>query len=443
MLTPDGTDLNSYGKRLKMIRDFSETGKTELICLIGQAGLGSSSQDTKYQLSFSPDEALVYSSGWAGLPQVTACLDSLRAYEGLLVEKCSAAAAAAKQIFESVQQTEAQYHCIFKDLSDQLENENLYICGLRNIISSVGETCSDTGVENGFRLTGTQASFSQEMFMGAVLSSEAETVNYTAKLSSDNSQVYIGKSETVWASGITGMTDFGPYNLVPSVFVDGSAGVCAASAAWTQGDENAFVCVNAKAASADAVLKAAAGLYAYNDSGQFFSPCISAKAGAGALAAQMSAQGRVSNDYIGIYAKGEVKALEAVSQIEFGAVVFDQEGQYNPQILAKAAAQAKAAEISGGLGLVILGADVGVKAGMNVGIGAHAEFEYTDGVLSMDVGASLGIGVSFGLDIDIEGLLEGVRALTADAWSAISSAFTSGWDWTPASWDSFLSGSLE
>ena len=68
-------------------------------------------------------------------------------------------------------------------------------------------------------------------------------------------------------------------------------------------------------------------------------------------------------------------------------------------------AEATAAELEGSLGVNVLGGEVGVSGSVSVGVGAHADVGYKDGVFKFDIGASIGLGVSVGSEVDIGGMV--------------------------------------
>ena len=101
----------------------------------------------------------------------------------------------------------------------------------------------------------------------------------------------------------------------------------------------------------------------------------------------------------------------------------DAEGKFNPTAHGKLSVEAIAAEASVKGGIKVAGADVGVKASVNVGIGAHAEAGYKDGVFSLDIGASVGIGGSVKLEVDVDGMVDAVCGKVQSAWSALTGWF--------------------
>lgn len=135
------------------------------------------------------------------------------------------------------------------------------------------------------------------------------------------------------------------------------------------------------------------------------------------------AEMQLGNSNLGGYVKSEIE----VGKVEVkgtGAIGFrDAEGKINPTFHGKLSAEAIGAEASVKGGVKVLGTDVGVKASANVGIGAHAEFGYKDGKFSMDIGASLGIGGSVKLEVDVSGTVKAVSGAAKSAWNTFTGWF--------------------
>lgn len=144
--------------------------------------------------------------------------------------------------------------------------------------------------------------------------------------------------------------------------------------------------------------------------------------GASVSAIEISAEGRVGNDDIGVYANGETKALSASAGADGKFTLFNKDGKLDVQANVGVSAEANLVEASGSAGVEVLGADIGVSGSVKIGVGAHADVGYVDGHLKVDVGAALGVGVSVGFDIDVGGLANGVATKVSDSWSDISAA---------------------
>lgn len=137
----------------------------------------------------------------------------------------------------------------------------------------------------------------------------------------------------------------------------------------------------------------------------------------------MEQNARLGDEYLNAYVRTE----ETIGKVGInGSAVIglrDADGNLNPTAHVNVSAEAIAAELSAKMGVNVLGADVGVKAGVNVGIGAHAEFGFKDGKFSADIGASLGIGGSVKLEVDIGGMVNTVSGAAKAAWTTFTGWF--------------------
>jgi hypothetical protein len=162
---------------------------------------------------------------------------------------------------------------------------------------------------------------------------------------------------------------------------------------------------------------ASAGLYSYDKNGnKILTPGLQATVGVGVTAITTTAKGQIGNEYFN--AHGSVTATvgkaEAKGSVNVG--LLDENGNFNPRAKVSAKAEAIAAEISGKAGVTVAGTDVGVTGSLNVGIGAHADVGYSDGKFSLDIGASVGIGASVKLDIDMSGTINAVSKVAKAIW---------------------------
>ena len=99
----------------------------------------------------------------------------------------------------------------------------------------------------------------------------------------------------------------------------------------------------------------------------------------------------------------------------------DADGKFNPSLYAGASAEAIAGEITGAVGGKILGTQVEASGSLNYGIGAHAKVGYKDGKISLDVGATLGVGASASVEIDIGGTVKAIGGQAKAAWNKVTS----------------------
>lgn len=135
-----------------------------------------------------------------------------------------------------------------------------------------------------------------------------------------------------------------------------------------------------------------------------------------------NAKGQLGDDMLGVHGNVQVDVgkVDASASGKFGFL--GEDGHFDPSLKASVKAEAIAAEISGTAGVDILGTDVDVKGSLNFGIGAHADVGYDDGKFSMDIGASLGVGASVKLEVDVGGTIDMVADCAAEVTSAVGDA---------------------
>lgn len=149
---------------------------------------------------------------------------------------------------------------------------------------------------------------------------------------------------------------------------------------------------------------------------------LGAEAGVAISAISAMAEGQWGDDNLGLHGNVQVDVLKAEASGKAKVGLFDEDGNLDPSFKASAKAEAIAAEISGTAGVDILGTDVDVKGSLNFGIGAHADVGYDDGKFSLDVGASLGVGASVKLEVDVGGTIDMVADCAAEVTSAVGDA---------------------
>lgn len=132
----------------------------------------------------------------------------------------------------------------------------------------------------------------------------------------------------------------------------------------------------------------------------------------------------LGTDDLQVYEKVSVSAgkVETKGQVDVGLI--DKEGNFNPSLYGGVSAEAIAGEVSGSVGVKALGTDIGLKASANVGVGAHANVGIHDGKISLDVGASLGVGASIKLDIDVSGTVAAVGDFVGNVSSGVKDFFS-------------------
>lgn len=161
---------------------------------------------------------------------------------------------------------------------------------------------------------------------------------------------------------------------------------------------------------AEAHAEAAAGLYVIGADGtKIFSPGVKAEVGASVSALHGSwDQQWLGNENLGVNTHAEATVGKVEAKAGVNAQLFDENGYPKVQVSGELKAEAIAAEAKGSVGVNILGGEAKVTGGVNFGIGAHAEVGYKDGVIKCDIGASLGLGVDVGFEVDVGGMVENV-----------------------------------
>lgn len=205
-----------------------------------------------------------------------------------------------------------------------------------------------------------------------------------------------------WVEGI-------PDEIIDVTTWTGSA--AASWAFWEAGVKGKYGSAGVTALAADAYAEASAGLFSKNDDGDLlFNPHIDAKAGASFTALHAEAEAHVGNNMLGANASAyaDVGKVDATAKASIG--MFDDNGEFDPRLKASASVEAIAVDAKAEAGITVLGTEAKVSGSVNIGIGAHADVGYEDGVLSFDIGASLGIGASIGFEVDVGGTVDAVKS---------------------------------
>lgn len=171
------------------------------------------------------------------------------------------------------------------------------------------------------------------------------------------------------------------------------------------------------------------------DENGHFAPGIGVEAGVSASLFEANGEARLGNQYLGMYAEAGVEVGHVEASVGVSAGLYDGDGNFNPSLGASAEAEAVLAQASGSVGGTVMGTDIGVAGSVGVGVGAHANVGIQDGVLSVDVGAYVGVGGSVGLTIDFNDTYDTI----VDAWDATTEAVGEAWDgvteWAGDTWD--------
>ncbi|MDO5550775.1 MAG: hypothetical protein Q4F76_06360, partial [Lachnospiraceae bacterium] len=207
--------------------------------------------------------------------------------------------------------------------------------------------------------------------------------------------------------------------------VKAGVGVSAAASIWEDeasvSGKYGHASAKAYAGKAEASAEGYAGLYQRNPTtGEFeFKPGIGGSIGASVTAFSAEEEAVLGGDMLGVYAKSSQTIGRAGVKAEGSIGLFDAEGELNPSAYVGVRGEAIAGEITGAVGGKILGTDVGVSGSLNYGIGAHANVGFHDGKVSLDVGATLGVGASVKLEVDIGGTISAVYGGAKAAWTGL------------------------
>ncbi len=209
-----------------------------------------------------------------------------------------------------------------------------------------------------------------------------------------------------------------------------------ASAAWFHSEGEITYGIGKLSASSDvakgeATAEGYVGLFQKDPStGKLvFKPGIGGELGASFSAFTAEEKAEIGNDMLGGYV-GTTQTVGKVGTKAEGSVgLFDSTGKFNPSAYAGVKAEAIGGEVTAKAGGKILGTDVGVSGSLNYGIGAHANAGYKDGKVYLDVGATLGVGASAKLEVDISGTVNAVCDGAQAAWNGAKSAWNGVKSW--------------
>ncbi len=167
-----------------------------------------------------------------------------------------------------------------------------------------------------------------------------------------------------------------------------------------------------KIGDAKAEFEAYGGFLGFDENGnKIFRPGVGVTIGASATAFAIEGQALLGDDNLGVYVGGDVTAGKVSGQVD-AQVGFGKDGKFRANV--SASAEAIAVEANANIGAKVLGTDIKGNVGVNVGIGAHFDAGYSDGKLRLDLGASVGLGVSANLEIDVSGTVEKVGQFAGD-----------------------------
>ncbi len=176
-----------------------------------------------------------------------------------------------------------------------------------------------------------------------------------------------------------------------SKYADGSASVGIGNAEWSA---KGF---------------AGSGYYKDKDGNLKWASGVDAHVGGSASLLEANAQGRLglgeNHDLLGVNGSGEVSVGKVGAEAGGSVGFFD--GEFQGYV--GASAEAKAAEAKGSIGVTVAGTDFKVNGGVNIGVGAHANVGFKEGKFKVDVGASIGLGVNIGFEVDVSGTVNYIK----------------------------------
>ena len=248
-----------------------------------------------------------------------------------------------------------------------------------------------------------------------------DVIDHTYGIDKDGIKGYLDKDgkwhdATGAAEGSDAQNDFDEHKPFDTDVTLASVGTAVSGALWEAGGEgsygNATGSYNAAVGQAEASASAYAGPLG-----------VGAEVGAGVTAFTAGAQGSLGNEYYNVHGSAEVEVGHVGAGAAVNVGLLDENGNLNPQLGGSLSAEALLAEVSATVGGTIAGTEVNTTGSVNFGIGAHADVGLNDGVLSVDIGASVGLGVSVSLEIDFSGTVNAVADFASNAWSGITGLF--------------------
>lgn len=176
-----------------------------------------------------------------------------------------------------------------------------------------------------------------------------------------------------------------------------------------------------KVLDAEAHASGYAGLNGFDKDGKrIFRPGVGGEVGASVTAFTAAGKLKAGSDMLGAYVGGDVTVGKAEAKAE-GKLGFGKDGFH---AYGAASAEAIAAEAHANVGAKLAGTDIKGDVGVNFGVGAHAKAGYSNGKLSLDLGVSVGLGVSANVEIDFSGTVNAVKDVAKGVGDTVSGCFS-------------------
>lgn len=147
------------------------------------------------------------------------------------------------------------------------------------------------------------------------------------------------------------------------------------------------------------------------------------KVGVSVTALSLAAGGQLGSDMLGAHGSVGVDVGKASAEASADFKWMNEDGKFSPNVGVSGSLEAIAAEASAKVGADILGTEINGKASVNFGIGAHADIGFRNGKFKFDVGASVGVGASVDLEIDVSGTIDAVVEHAQDIGNAAKEAY--------------------
>ena len=171
----------------------------------------------------------------------------------------------------------------------------------------------------------------------------------------------------------------------------------------------------------EAYVGADGGVFTLDDDGNLvFNPHVNAEIGASYTVLSAHGDYAIGDDMLGAAVSGSVIVGQVSGKAEIAAGLMDEKGNFDPHASLNASAEAILIDAKAQAGATVLGTEAKVEAGVNIGVGAHADISIGDGKLEFDIGASLGIGVSLSAEIDFGGTIDAIQEGCKSFWDKVT-----------------------
>ena len=144
-----------------------------------------------------------------------------------------------------------------------------------------------------------------------------------------------------------------------------------------------------------------------------FKPHVSADYNVSYALLEMDSSATFGNEMVGGAMAVSASVLTASASAQFNAGI-DENGKFNAS--AKAGVEANLIEAEGSAEVNVMGVKGEVSGSVKVGLDAHADVGYSDGVLKWNVGFALGVGAEMGVSVDIGSAIDALQGCASSLW---------------------------